>query len=345
MRRFTESVCSGTSLTYQEMRDATSAMFSEDITEVDICNFLTALSAKGETTEEITALVEILRENAVQIPLSSPLVFDNCGTGGDGSQSFNISTTASFVLAGAGLKIAKNGNRSISSRTGSSDVLEELGIALDFQPNEVDELIQQTNIAFLFAPHIHPKMKRIQGVRKSLGKPTIFNMIGPLTNPVALSSQLVGVYRQDKLMNLADALHRLGRKRAIVLTGAGGMDEASLAGDNHLVLMDHGDCIPFTLNAQDLGLSYAPLEAIRGGDAKTNADILKSVLHGESSPYLDTVLLNAGIGLFTAGITSTIQEGVHQSRKSITGGQALHVLESVIAYSQNRVHHQLEGTL
>jgi anthranilate phosphoribosyltransferase len=340
MKRFTESVRAGNSLTYHEMREATNAMFSEDIDGVDIANFLSALSIKGETTEEISALVEVLRENATQIPVTSSVVFDNCGTGGDGSQSFNISTTCSFVLAGAGLKIAKHGNRSISSRTGSADVLEELGIALDFQPHEVDELLMLTNIAFLFAPHVHPKMKRIQVIRKSIGKPTIFNMIGPLTNPVSLSSQLVGVYRQDKLMDLAVVLYRIGRKRAVVLTGAGGMDEASLAGDNHLVLMDDGDCIPFTLNAQEVGLSNAPLEAIRGGDAKENAAILKSVLRGEPSPYLDTVLLNSGIGLFAAGVTSTIQEGVHQARKSIQTGRALSIMNSVVAYSQNR--NQLE---
>lgn len=338
MRRFTESVRSGTSLTYSEMREATNAMFSEDIAGVDIANFLSALSKKGETTEEIAALVEVLRENATQIPVTSPHVFDNCGTGGDGSHSFNISTTSAFVLAGAGLKIAKHGNRSISSRTGSADVLEELGIALDFQPREVEDLLNQTNIAFLFAPYVHPKMKRIQSIRKSLGKPTIFNMIGPLTNPVALTSQMVGVYRQDKLMDIAAALYRLGRKRAIVLSGADRMDEASLSGDNHLVLMKNGDYIPFTLNAEEVGLSFAPLEAIRGGDAKDNAAILKSVLRGESSPYMDTVLLNAGIGLFAADIVSTIQEGVHQARKSIETGSALSVLESVVTYSQNRSH-------
>ena len=338
MRRFIDSVRAGTSLTYNEMREATNTMFSEDINADDIANFLTALSIKGETTEEIAALVEVLKDNATRIPVTSPSVFDNCGTGGDGSQSFNISTTSSFVLAGAGLKVAKHGNRSISSRTGSADVLEELGIALDFQPREVNELLKQTNIAFLFAPHVHPKMKRIQIIRKSLGKPTIFNIIGPLTNPVSLSSQMVGVYRQDKLMDLAAVLHRIGRKRAIVLTGAGGMDEASLAGDNHLVLMDEGECIPFTLNAQEVGLSNAPLEAIRGGDAKENAEILKSVLRGEPSAYLDTVLLNAGIGLFAAGVSSTIQDGVHQARKSIQSGRALSVMESVVAYSQNRSH-------
>jgi len=320
------------------MREATNMMFSENTAGIDIANFLTALSIKGETTEEIAALVEVLKDNATQVPVTSPSVFDNCGTGGDGSQSFNISTTSSFVLAGAGLKVAKHGNRSISSRTGSADVLEELGIALDFQPLEVNELLKQTNIAFLFAPHVHPKMKRIQGIRKSLGKPTIFNIIGPLTNPVSLSSQLVGVYRQDKLMDLAAVLHRIGRKRAIVLTGAGGMDEASLAGENHLVLMNEGDFIPFTLNAKEVGLSYAPLEDIRGGDATENAAILKSVLRGEPSAYLDTVLLNAGIGLFAAGVSSTIQNGVQQARKSIQTGRALRVMESVVAYSQNRSH-------
>lgn len=341
MRRFTDSVRAGTSLTYSEMREATNAMFSKDSDDIEIANFLLALSNKGETIDEIAALVEVLKENATQIPTSAPHVFDNCGTGGDGSQSFNISTTSSFVLAGAGLKIAKHGNRSISSRTGSADVLEELGISLDFQPREVDELLKQTNIAFLFAPHVHPKMKKIQVIRKSLGKPTIFNIIGPLTNPISLSSQLVGIYRQDKLMDLAAVLHRLGRKRAIVLTGAGGMDEASLGGDNHLVLMNEGDFIPFTLNAQDVGLAYASLEEIRGGDSQENAHILKNVLRGEPSPYLDTVLLNAGIGLFAAGVASTIQAGVHQARKSIQTGRALSVMESVVAYSQNRIHQEV----
>jgi len=337
MRRFTEMVRSGTSLTYREMREATNAMFSEEMDTTDIAGFLTALSNKGETTEEISALVEVLRENAIQIPVSSPQVFDNCGTGGDGTHSFNISTTSSFVLAGAGLKIAKHGNRSISSRTGSADVLEELGIALDFQPREVNELLNQHNIAFLYAPFIHPRMKRIQAIRKSLGKATIFNMIGPLTNPIPLTTQMVGAYQRDKLMDLATVLHRLGRKRAIVLTGAGAMDEASLDGDNHLVLMNDGDYLPFTLNASELGLPNASLEAVRGGDAKENAAILRSVLQGEPSPYLDTVLLNAGIGLFAAGEVSTIQEGVHQSRKSIHSGRALQILDSVVSYSKNRI--------
>jgi len=336
MRKFTEKVRGGTSLTYVEMREAAERLMSAEVSDEEIVSFIQALTNKGETIEEITALVSVLKEQALQFPETDAVAFDNCGTGGDGSNSFNISTTTSFVLAGAGLKVAKHGNRKISSRTGSADLLEELGIALDFKPEEITELLDKTNIAFLFAPHVHPNMKRIQVIRKSLAKPSIFNIIGPLTNPISLSSQLMGVYDQNRLMDLAAVLHRLGRKRAIVLTGPGGMDEASLGGENHLVLMDKGELIPFTLHAEEVGLSPAPLESIRGGDAKDNAQILVSVLKGKPSSYLDTVLLNAGIGLFAAGVVSTIQEGVHKASESIESGRALNILKEVISFSHNR---------
>jgi len=336
MRRFTEKVSAGSALTYHEMREAADRLMSAEVSDEDIASFLQALTTKGETIEEIAALASILKDHAVQIPVTTTDVFDNCGTGGDGSNSFNISTTTSFVLAGAGLKVAKHGNRRISSRTGSADLLEELGIALDFNPREVNELLNKTNIAFLFAPHVHPNMKRIQGIRRTLGKPSIFNIIGPLTNPVPLSTQLMGVYDQSRLMDLAAVLHRLGRNRAVVLTGHEGMDEASLAGENHLVLMDKGELIPFTIHAEEVGLSSAPSDAIRGGDAKENAVILKNVLKGVESPYLDTVLFNAGIGLFAAGVVTTIQEGVHKAKDSIDSGRALNILQEVIAFSQNR---------
>lgn len=336
MRRFIEKVSVGSSLTYLEMREAAEKLMSAEVSNDDISSFIQALSNKGETIEEITALVSILKDHAVQIPVSTAAIFDNCGTGGDGSHSFNISTTTSFVLAGAGLKVAKHGNRKISSKTGSADLLEELGIALDFNAEEINDLLNKTNIAFLFAPHVHPNMKRIQVIRRAIGKPSIFNIIGPLTNPVTLSAQLMGVYDRNRLMDLAAVLHRLGRNRAVVLTGHEGMDEASLAGENHLVLMDKGQLIPFTLHAEEVGLSPAPHEAIRGGDAKDNAVILKSVLRGEESPYLDTVLLNAGIGLFAAGMVTTIQEGVHKAKESVESGRALNILKEVITFSKNR---------
>ena len=336
MRTYLEMVQQGVSLNELEMREAAEQLMSTEASKDDIAQFIEALSFKGETIEEITGLVSVLREKAIQVPLPFGDVFDNCGTGGDGANTFNISTTASFVLAGAGLKVAKHGNRRISSTTGSADVLEELEIALDFRPDEITEMLEQTNIAFLFAPFMHPSMKRIQEVRRSLGKPSIFNLIGPLTNPVKLTSQLIGVYDQSRLMDVAAVSHRLGRKRTVVLTGPNGMDEASLAGENHLVLMDQGDLIPFTLHPEEVGLSPAPIEAIQGGDARENARILKSVLQGEQSPYLDTVLLNAGIGLFAAGVTSTIQEGIHKARESVNSGLAQHSLHQVIAYSKKR---------
>ncbi len=336
MRTYLEKVQQGVSLNELEMREVAEQLLSAETSKDDIAQFIQALSFKGETIEEITGLVSVLKEKAIQVPLPLGEVFDNCGTGGDGANTFNISTTASFVLAGAGLKVAKHGNRRISSTTGSADVLEELDIALDFRPDEITELLEHTNIAFLFAPFMHPNMKQIQEVRRSLGKPSIFNLIGPLTNPVELTSQLIGVYDQSRLMDLAAVSHRLGRKRSVVLTGPNGMDEASLAGENHLVLMDQGDLIPFTLNPEEVGLSPASLEAIQGGDARENARILTSVLQGKPSPYLDTVLLNAGIGLFAAGVTSTIQEGIHKARESVNSGRAHNSLHQVIAYSKKR---------
>lgn len=336
MRTYLEKVQQGISLNEHEMREVAEQLMSAETSKGDIAQFIQALSDKGETIEEITGLVSVLKEKAIQVPLSLGDVFDNCGTGGDGANTFNISTTASFVLAGAGLKVAKHGNRRISSTTGSADVLEELEIALDFRPDEITELLQLTNIAFLFAPFMHPSMKRVQEVRRSIGKPSIFNLIGPLTNPVDLTSQLIGVYDQSRLMDLAAVSHRLGRKRSVVLTGPNGMDEASLAGENHLVLMDEGDLIPFTLYPEEVGLSPAPLEAIQGGDARENARILKSVLQGEPSPYLDTVLLNAGIGLFASGVASTIQEGIHKARESVHSGRAQNSLHQVIDYSKKR---------
>ncbi len=226
-------------LRYEEMQQAARELFAEDVTDSEIAAFLVALKAKGETAEELAGLASIMREVALDIPVTGDFM-DNCGTGGDGSQSFNISTTAAFVLAGAGMKVAKHGNRSVSSKTGSADVLEALGVSLDATPEHLVEQLETNGIAFLFAQRMHPRVKQIMKVRRDLRIPTIFNLIGPLTNPVPLKTQLLGIYREDMLETMALTLHRLGRKRAIVLHGANGMDEASLAGTNQLVLLDEG---------------------------------------------------------------------------------------------------------
>lgn len=321
-------------LMYEEMKHVAELLFNEETDEDQIAQFLIALSKKGETSHEVAALAAVMKSYAIDLTPASARYLDNCGTGGDGVNTFNISTTAAFVLAGAGVQVAKHGNRKISSAAGSQDVLDALGIHSGYQPSDMKQLLEQEGIAFLFAPAIHPKMKRIGGIRNKIGKPTIFNLVGPLTNPVALKTQFTGINRPDFIMEYASVLRMLDRERAIVVSGAGGMDEASLAGQNEFVLLDRGDLIPFSLTADDVGLEYAPLSAIKGGDAVENAATTRAILSGERGPKFDTVVLNAGIGLFANGQVATIQEGVKCATDSILSGKALEKLEAVIAFSE-----------
>lgn len=321
-------------LIYEEMLEAANWMFQDDTPKEEIASFLTALSTKGETAHEVAALATVMRSFAFNVPTNGSVYMDNCGTGGDGLNTFNISTASAFVLAGAGVQMAKHGNRKISSASGSADVLEALGIHTNITIEQTVELLETEGIAFLYAPNVHPKLKRIGEVRRSLGKPTIFNLVGPLTNPVSLSTQFTGINRPNFVMEYASVLQMLGRERAIVVSGPQGLDEASLAGQNTFVLVDKGDLIPFSLTAEDAGLSYAPLESIRGGNAAENAVIMRKLLAGEQSTYFDTVLLNAGIGLFSDGKAETVKEGVDMARDSIFSGRALQKLEAVVAFSE-----------
>ncbi|MEG0259367.1 MAG: anthranilate phosphoribosyltransferase [Lysinibacillus sp.] len=322
-------------LMYEEMLEAAKLMFQDDTPKEQIATFLTALAAKGETSHEVAALAVTMRSFSLEVPAKSGVYMDNCGTGGDGLNTFNISTTSAFVLAGAGVKMAKHGNRKISSASGSADVLEALGIHTDISIEQTLALLEQEGIAFIYAPNVHPKLKRIGEVRRVLGKPTIFNMVGPLTNPVALTTQFTGINRPNFVMDYASVLQMLGRERALVVSGPKGLDEASLAGQNTFVLVDKGDLIPFSLKAEDVGLNYAPLEAIRGGNADENAVIMRKLLAGEQSAYFDTVLLNAGIGLFGHGMAHTVKEGVEMAKDSILSGRALAKLEAVVAFSES----------
>ena len=334
MQKFLLKLSEGATLTKDEMKTAASEMFNDKTSESEIAALLMALKLKGESVEEITGLVEALLEKALPFQKNIPGLIDNCGTGGDRSKSFNISTTSAFVLAGCGLKVAKHGNRSITSRSGSADVLEKLGVSLNMTPAEVEETIEQIGIGFLFAPHVHPMMKKIMNVRRSLNIPTIFNLIGPLTNPLPLETQVIGIYRKDLLLAFAKVLRNLGRKRAVLLHGAGGLDEATLAGENYYVLLDQGKITEHTFSPEDVGLKQVGKEEIVGGDASLNAKILRDVLLGKEGPHLDTVLLNAGIGLFASGMVMTIQEGIHEARKSIFSGKAYETLEKLISISR-----------
>lgn len=334
MKSYLEQLSEQRSLTEIEMENAVTQLFTEDISDSEMAAFLIGLKMKGETVEEILGLVKVMRRFAMSFTEEFIDVIDNCGTGGDGSKSFNISTTSAFVMAGAGLTVAKHGNRSISSKTGSADVLEHLGVNFNLPREASEEILERAGITFLFAPFVHPKVKRIMKVRRDLRIPTIFNLIGPLTNPVNLDYQLLGIYRRDLLDMFAEVLLRLGRKRAIVLNGAGHMDEASLQGENHLVIVDQGRITNKILLPEDVGLGTYSNKDIIGGDAKENAEILKRILNGEQGARRDTVLLNAGLGIYTAEKADTIEQGIELAKESIDSGAALEKLEQLIELSK-----------
>ncbi len=333
MKLFLEKLISKVDLSFEETKEVTKYCL-EHATDAEIAAFLTALQAKGETAGEVAGIAEVIMENSTfQLPVMSD-VMDNCGTGGDQSSSFNISTTSAFVIAGAGIKVAKHGNRSVTSKSGSADVLEALGISLSLTKDQAEELLQENNIAFLFAPNVHTSLQPFTKVRRALGIRTVFNLIGPLVNPVNLDSQLLGVYDASFMKMLAEALRKLGRKRALVVHGAGGLDEATLAGENQFVLLDGGEISSFSLSPEDAGLPEYPVEAICGGGPRENAEILLNVLKGKKSAYYDTVLLNAGLGIYTSGKAGNIREGIEMARESIESGQAYERLQYLIEYSK-----------
>ncbi|TWT02263.1 anthranilate phosphoribosyltransferase [Planomicrobium sp. CPCC 101079] len=313
--------------TEQQMYEKSLEILSGNVNESMIKQFLTELHTKGETADELVGLVRAMREKAVALPQVYGELIDVCGTGGDRSFSFNISTLTAFVLAGCGMTVAKHGNRSVSSKTGSADVLEALGISTGLDVASIPAMLEQTGIAFLFAPAIHPALGPLRAVRKNIGTPTIFNLVGPLANPLPISVQMTGVYRRDMMEPMADALMRLGRTRGALIHGAGGLDELSLAGTNELIVFNEQGKQKMTIHPHEAGLETAPIEAIRGGEPMRNAEIFMGVLEGKESAYLDTVALNAGAALYVSARVSSIAEGVHQARKSILSGETARVFE------------------
>ncbi len=325
-------------LTFEEMYEAFDSILNGGASDSEVASLLMGLKGKGETINEITALVTVLKDHASKLPHHIPGVIDNCGTGGDGSNSFNISTTSAFVIAGAGVRIAKHGNKSITSLTGSSDVLSTLGLKLDYFPGKVADQLDEAGIAFLFAPFVHPKIGQIMKVRNDLKVPTIFNMIGPLINPVDLDYQYLGIYKRDQVETMAHVLKSLGRKRAVVVNGAHSMDEANLAGENRIAILKDGSVTTHLLRPEDVGLPSYEMAELKGGDGRLNKEILVNVLMNKATPaQRDTVLLNAGIGIFTAEKAESIREGIEVARESIESGKAAEKLQELINYTNEGV--------
>ena len=329
MKEIFARLAAGQNLTEEEMAAVVEKIATGQVSQAQVAAFLLGLKIKGESPEELTGLAKIMQAKALEIPTQVRDAMDNCGTGGDQSNSFNISTTAAFVLAAGGIKMAKHGNRSISSKSGSADVLEVLGINLDMKPEDLGRVFDQTGMVFLFAKNLHPAMKYIMPARLELGVPTIMNLTGPLINPVPLKTQLMGTSRPDLLEMTAQTLRNMGRERAIVITGPNQMDEAALHGRNQLALLEKGHISIHHFEAKDLGLTAVGLEDIRGGDAQYNAQILQAVLQNQPGPYLETVVLNAGLGFFANGKVDRIEDGIRLAREVIASGAALQKLKDL----------------
>lgn len=313
-------------LTTNEMKLAAAELFQAD--EAQIAEVLLAMKARGETAEEMAGLADYIRE-AATFPETTLPVLDVCGTGGDGANTFNISSTVAFVLAGLDIPVAKHGNRSVSSRSGSADVLESLNIPIVQSHEAMLADLERTNLSFLFAQHIHPVMKHVMPVRKRLATATIFNQIGPLTNPLKPKRQLIGVYHPSLIEKMATAMSHLGVERGMVVHGAGGLDEASLAGRNDVLFFNGDKVARYTVDPRDVGLMRAPLSALQGGTPAENAATLLAVLNGEKGPARDVVLLNAALALCTYGTVQTLREGVAVATASIDEGHAIRVLKQL----------------
>ncbi len=319
-------------LSVAESHGALSEIMEGRATDAQIGAFLAALRMKGETVDEIVGAARAMRERVVPVQVASTPLLDTCGTGGDGAGTFNISTTVAFVAAAAGARVAKHGNRSISSRCGSADVLEALGVRVDLRPEQIAAAIEEVGIGFIFAPAHHPAMKHAMGPRRELGVRTIFNLLGPLTNPAGATRQIMGVFDADLVEPLARVLRDLGAERALVVSGAGGLDEAGLSGANRVALVEQGALRSIEIGAAELGLDEAPPEALRGGDAERNATILRAVLSGEPGAAREVVLLNGGLALVAAGLVDDAAEGVRGAARAIDSGEALAVLERYVEY-------------
>jgi anthranilate synthase/phosphoribosyltransferase len=327
-------VMSGEDLTEEEAEAVMGQIMAGEATPAQIGAFLTALRLKGETVEEITGCARAMRRSAIPVRPRRRDLVDTCGTGGDRTGTFNISTTVAFVVAGAGLAVAKHGNRSVSSRCGSADVLEALGVNLELTPEQVAHCIDQVGIGFLFAPRLHPAMKHAIGPRREMGVRTIFNILGPLTNPAGATRQIMGVYDPNLTNPLAQVLGRLGVQTAFVVHGADGLDELSTTGVNRVSYLRDGWVKDFFLDPAELGLPRARLEDLRGGTAEENVQITQAILAGERGPRRDVVLLNAAAALVAGGVARDFEEGLQRAAEAIDSGRAWEKLEGLIAFSQ-----------
>ena len=309
-------------LTESMMVEAMTQVMEGAVSDIQLAAFLTALQVKKETVPEIAGAAKVMREKAEKVKVNKSNIIDTCGTGGDGSETFNISTAVAFVVAGAGLTVAKHGNRAVSSKSGSADVLKCLGINIDASLSTVERCIEQVGIGFLFAPLMHKAMKHAAVVRKELGFRTIFNLLGPLTNPAGAQVQLLGVFDSKWVSPLAEVLRDLGSHRALVVHGFDGLDEITLTGETQVAELKNGDITTFSINPKDFGYSLCSTEDLKGGTPEENAFLIRNILNGDQGPKTDIVILNAAAAFYLGGKAESISKGILVAINSIKSGAA-----------------------
>ena len=330
-------VATGASLTREESAHAFARMMSGEATPSQMGGLLMALRVRGETVEEITGAVATMR--AKMLPVEAPPdAVDVVGTGGDASGSYNISTCAAFIVAGAGVPVAKHGNRALSSRSGAADVLTALGVRIDLEPQAISRCIKDAGIGFMFAPAHHPAMKNVGPTRVELGTRTIFNLLGPLSNPAGVKRQMVGVFSRQWVEPIAQVLRNLGAERAIIVHGSDGLDEITTAGPTAVASLENGAVRTFEINPDEVGLATAPAESLRGGDADHNAHALQQVLEGKDGAFRDVAVFNAAAALVVSGRAKDLKNGVALAQKSIDSGEAEGRLHRLIAISNAQDH-------
>ncbi len=328
-------VIDGIDLTEAEMISVMNQIMEGAVEDSQLAAFLTALSKKGESVSEIVGAARVMRQKAETLNVSSENIVDTCGTGGDGGNTFNISTASAFVVAGAGITVAKHGNRAVSSRSGSADVLKCLGVNIEADKAVVEKCVEQVGMGFLFAPLMHGAMKHAAPVRKQLGFRTIFNLLGPLTNPAHAHAQVIGVFSLKWVSPIAHVLKDLGCRHGFVVHGEDGLDEISLMAKTHVAELSNGDVREYSISPEDFGLERCSPELVRGGSPEENAEIIKAVLEGEAGPKMDIVLLNASAAICVGGLAGSIKEGLEIARQSIASGAAKNKLQELCKVSHS----------
>ena len=325
-------------LTRDEMLSIMHQIMSGELTPVQIAGLLVALRAKGETVTEIAAAAQVMRELSTKVPVTgTENLVDTCGTGGDGAHTFNISTASAFVAAAAGVKVAKHGGRSVSSTCGSADVLEALGVNVNLTPEQVAQAVREIGVGFMFAPNHHSAMKHAAPVRRELGVRTLFNLLGPMTNPAGAQNQVMGVFARDLVPKLAQVLQQLGSRHVLVVHAADGLDEISLGGDTYVAELRDGEVSEYTLNPQQFGMDNCSSEKLAVHNIEEARAMLLSVFDNRDGPAKDIVALNAGAAIYVGGAATTLQEGIAKARAAIESGAAKAKLEALASFTQRFV--------